>query len=469
MTSIGDAEWNDLRDRTRGHVLRPDDDGYDAARAMWNGIHDKHPAAVAQPTGVADVIACVRFVGEHGLPISVKGGAHGAAGKAVGDDALVVDLTRMRSVRVDPEQRTAVVQGGARLGDMDHETQAFGLATTGGIDSRTGVAGLTLGGGLGYLARKYGLALDNVIGLDVVTPGGELVHASEERHEDLFWALRGGGGNFGVVTAFHFQLHEVGPEVAVAQTYQPLSAGKETLAFYRDFMADAPDEMNCLPLIMRVPPVEPFPEENHGDICVALVVTHCGSVETGLDALQPVVDFGDPILSFSAPMQYTALQSAFDAGAPDGARYYGKSQFLAELPDEAIDAILAHVEPLPGSMSMIFLETMGGAINRVDPASTAFPHRDAAFNFTPFGGWEDPSQDDEVREWARELYEAVQPWSTGGVYLKPGAGRRGAGRRSVEAAPGPPAGDQEEVGPRRPLPGGAEYRARLKRRPPSAG
>lgn len=417
MTAIDASAWNDLRDRTRGDVLRPDDEGYDAARAIWNGMHDKRPAVVVQPTGVADVISCIRFVGEHDLPLSVKGGAHGGAGRAVVDGGLVIDLKRMRTVRADPEERTAVVQGGARLGDMDHETQAFGLATTGGIDSRTGVAGLTLGGGLGHLARKYGLALDNVIGFDVVTAAGQLVHASNERHEDLFWALRGGGGNFGVVTAFHFRLHEVGPEIAVAQTYQPFSAGQETLAFYRDFMENAPDEINCLPLIMRVPPAEPFPGEHHGDICVALIVTHCGPVETGLAALQPVVDFGDPILSFSNGMAYTALQSAFDAGAPDGARYYGKSQFLAELPDDAIDAILNRVEPLPGSMSMIFLETMGGAINRVDPARTAFPHRDAACNFTPFGGWEDPSQDDEIRQWARELYQAVQPWSTGGVYL----------------------------------------------------
>lgn len=417
MSLSDDSAWNDLRVRTRGRVLRPGDEGYDAARAMWNGAHDKNPAVVVQPTGVADVISCVRFAGEQDLSLSVKGGGHGGAGRAIVDDGLVIDLTMMRSVRVDPDQRTAVVQGGARLGDMDHETQAFGLATTGGIDSRTGVAGLTLGGGLGHLARKYGLALDNLIGLDVVTAAGELVHPSEESHKDLFWAQRGGGGNFGVVTAFHFRLHEVGPEIAVAQTYQPFPAGKETLAFYRDFMEDAPDEMNCLPLIVRVPPVEPFPEAQHGNICVALVVTHCGPVETGLDALQPVVDFGDPIASFSDSMPYTALQSAFDAGAPDGARYYGKSQFLSKLPDEAIDAILTRVEPLPGPMSMIFLETMGGAINRVDPASTAFPHRDAACNFTPFGGWEDPSQDHEIKQWARELYEAVQPWSTGGVYL----------------------------------------------------
>ncbi|MDX1659031.1 MAG: FAD-binding oxidoreductase [Nitriliruptorales bacterium] len=417
MTSIDDAAWNGLGERIRGAVLRAGDEGYDTARAMWNGTNDKHPAAVVQPTGAADVIACLHFVREHGLPVSVKGGGHGGAGKAVVDDGLVIDLDRMRSVSVDPERRIAVVQGGARLGDMDHETQAFGLATTGGIDSRTGVAGLTLGGGLGYLARKYGLALDNVIGYDVVTADGELVHASGERNEDLYWALRGGGGNFGVVTAFHFQLHEVGPEITVAQNYQPFSAAKEALAFYRDFMEQAPDEVNCLPLIMRVPPAEPFPEEYHGDVCVALVVTHCGELEEGREALQPVVEFGDPILAFADAMPYTALQAAFDEGAPDGARYYGKSQFLSELPDEAIDAILAHVDPLPGPMTMIFFETMGGAINRVAPDATAFPHRDAAYNFTPFGGWEDPSQDDEIKQWARDLYEVVQPWSTGGVYL----------------------------------------------------
>lgn len=401
----------------RGEVLRPSDADYDDARSLWNGMIDRRPGLIARCRGPADVLACVRFARERDLPLSVKGGGHGAPGRAVVDDGLVIDLGPMRSVLVDPVARRARVQAGARLGDLDHETQAFGLATTGGVDSRTGVAGLTLGGGLGHLARKHGLALDNVLGLDVVTADGEFVRASEEENPDLFWALRGGGGNFGVVTTFDFRLHEVGPQLAVAQAYHPFDSAYEALSFYREFMSEAPDEINCLPLIMRVPPVAPFPEEQHGRLTVALVVTHAGDPDEGRRALEPVVEFGDPILAFVDAMPYTALQSAFDAGAPDGARYYAKSQFLRELPDAAIDAIIGKVERLPGPLSMVFLETMGGAIGRVDPAATAFPHRTAAYNFSIQGGWVDPADDDEVMAWCRDFHAALTPWSTGGVYV----------------------------------------------------
>lgn len=408
---------DDLDQQIRGEVITPSGSDYDEARSTWNGMVDHNPALIARCRGTADVMAAVRFARTHDLPLSVKGGGHGFGGAAIRDNGLVIDLHHMRSVLVDPESRVARVQAGARLGDMDHETQAFGLATTGGVDSRTGVAGLTLGGGLGHLARHHGLALDNVIGLDVVTADGELVRADEDQNKDLFWALRGGGGNFGAVTTFHFQLHQVGPSIAVAQSFHPFAASGEALRFFRDFVSDAPDAIGFLGMFMRVPPAVPFPSEHHGEPALAFIVAHSGDLHDGLKTLQPIADFGDPILSFVDEMPYVALQSSFDAGAPDGMRYYGKSQFLAELPDEAIDTVVDNFEPAPEEMPMVFFESMGGAINRVDRDATAFPHRDAFTNFAAQAGWSDPADDAAIIQWCRELNAKMRPWSTGGVYL----------------------------------------------------
>ena len=406
-----------LENALRGDLILPGEPAYDEARAVWNGMIDRRPALIVRCNGAADVRAAVNFAREHDLSLSVRAGGHNVAGKAVCDDGLVLDVSPMRAVQVNPDAQTARVEPGATWGDFDGEAQSFGLATTGGVDSRTGVAGLTLGGGIGYLARKHGLAIDNLLAVDVVTADGELRRASEHKNEDLFWALRGGGGGVGVVTGFEFQLHEVGPDVQVAQSYLPFADARGALTFYRDLMAEAPDELACYAMILRVPPVEPFPVAHHGEITVALVACYAGALADGESVLGPLQSYGEPILNFVQPMPYTVLQQSFDAGTPDGERYYYKSQYLAELTDEAIDAIVAQVEPLPGPYTIVGLEPLGGAIARVEATETVFANRDALFNFSVWGGWSDPADDEQIISWTRTFHEAMMPYGTGGAYL----------------------------------------------------
>ncbi|WP_222708383.1 FAD-binding oxidoreductase [Alkalisalibacterium limincola] len=379
--------------------------------------HDRSPAGADRPLQSAeDVVAAVNFAREEGLRPTMRGGAHGVAGHAVCDNGLMIDLSLMNSVTVDPAARVARVGPGAVLGDMDAATQKHGLATTGGVDSRTGVAGLTLGGGMGWLARSFGLALDNLIALEVVTADGQHRSASNDENPDLFWALRGGGGRFGVVTAFEFQLHKVGPEVAMAQVFHPGSDAAGALRFFRDYMAKAPDQVGAGAMVMTVPPVEPFPEDHHGKTAVALVGCYSGAMEEGMQVLQGIREYGNPILDVLTPIPYADLQQSFDQATPEGARYYWKSQYLSELSDEAIDTLVTHMESLPGPFTTIAFECMGGAISRVDPAETAFPHRKAPFNFGVWAGWAEPEYDDIAIGWTRKLHEAMTPYSTGGVY-----------------------------------------------------
>ena len=377
---------------------------------------DRYPAVIVQPIGAADVMTAVDFVREHDIAFSVKGGGHNLAGKGVCDDGLTIDLSRMDSVRVDPDSKTATVGPGARWGDFDHEAQAHSLATTGGVDSRTGVAGLTLGGGYGWLARAHGLACDNLVGADVVTADGDLVHASPDENPDLFWGLRGGGGNFGIVTSFEYQLHEVGPEVLTAQVFHPYDDAADVLRFYRDFVAEAPDEVTCNAFVLHVPPEPPFPEEYHGQNTVGLVACYAGEPEAGRSALEPLGTAGDPIFGVVDTMPYTALQQNFDDGFPDGARFYGKSAFLEGFTDEVIETVVSHTETMPGPYTGVWVESWGGAIGGVDTAATAFPHRDAPFNLGMQAGWEDPDADDEMIAWTRALHEAVAPYTTDRVY-----------------------------------------------------
>ena len=412
-----DTATEHLAGRLRGPLLRPGDEGYDNARALFNGMIDRRPALIARCTGAADVISCVNVARETRLPIAVKAGGHGVAGKALCDDGLVIDLSAMNAVNVDPEAGIARVQAGAQLGDLDHEAQAFGLATPAGIHSRTGVAGLALGGGTGHLSRAFGITADNLIAADIVTADGRLLRASEQSHPDLFWALRGGGGNFGVVTQFEFRLHPVGPEVASAQVYHPFDDAERVLRRYRDFVRTAPNEIGCACLILRVPPVDPFPEARHGQLTVLLLATYAGDAQAGHRALQPLLEGGDPIFSDLSTIPFTALQSAFDDGFPDGARYYWKAHFLRDLPDEAIAAFIANVAPMPGDYSACGFEAMGGAVNQVVSDATAFPHRNAAFSIGIFGGWARPDEDAAGIAWARELHAALAPYSTGGVYV----------------------------------------------------
>lgn len=401
----------------RGRLTQPDDPEYDRARTLWNGMIDRRPALVASCEGIADVIACVDFARRHELPIRVRGGGHGVAGTALCDGGLVVDLSPMHDVHVDPKERTARVGGGATWGKVDHETQAFGLAVTGGVDSRTGVGGLTLGGGIGYLARSCGLTIDNLLSAEVVLADGSAVIANGSEHPDLYWALRGGGGGLGVVTSFEFRLHPVGPEVMTAQVFHPLDGAAEALRFYRDFIAAAPDEVACYPLFVTVPPVDPFPAEHHGRTALVLVACHAGSLEAGEEALAPLESFGEPFFSSVAPMAYATLQSSFDAAAPDGGRFYWKAHYVDEISDALIDDLVERVDPLPGPYTVVFMECLGGAVARVAPEATAFPHRDARFTLGLSTGWAEAANDDAAIAWTRSLFEATAPHATGGVYV----------------------------------------------------
>jgi FAD/FMN-containing dehydrogenase len=406
-----------LEESLRGNLIRPDSPEYDEARAVWNGMIDRQPAMIAKCKGSADVRAAVNYAREHQLSVTVKAGGHNVAGKAILDDALVIDVSPMSSVEIDRSAQTATVGSGAKWADVDRETQAFGLATTGGVDSRTGVAGLTLGGGMGYLARKHGLTIDNLSCVSIVTADGELRRASEKENPDLFWALRGGGGGVGVVTSFEFQLHELGPDVMVAQVFHPFEDARSVLAFYRDFMAEAPNELSCYAMVVHVPPVDGFPEAFHNQMAVALVACYAGSVADGEAVLAPLQSFGSPILCLCEPMPYVSLQQSFDAGTPDGMRYYYKSQYLDALGDDAIEAIVNHVEPLPGEFTIIGIEPMGGAIAEVEPTATAFPHRQAAYNFSVWAGWSDSGDDDEIIEWVQKVHTAMSPHARKGAYL----------------------------------------------------
>ncbi|WP_227133659.1 FAD-binding oxidoreductase [Halorubellus salinus] len=411
-----DQAISDFAATFRGTVISPDDEGYDEARTVWNGMIDERPALVAQCAGPADVIASVNFAREHEYAISVKGGGHNIAGRAVKDDAFVIDLSRMKSVRVDPDARTARVEPGVVLQELDHETQAFGLATPAGYNSTTGVAGLTLGGGWGWLSRKHGLTVDNLISADVVTADGELVHASENENPDLFWGLRGGGGNFGVVTSFEFQLHEVGPTVLSGPIVHPFDDARAVLSAYRDFTADAPNEATVWCVIRHAPPLEFIPEEWHGRKVLILAAFYAGEMAEGERVLQPLRDVGDPIADAIGPHPYTGWQQAFDGLAPAGNRHYWKSHNFDELTDEMIETFVEYGGTIPTPETEIAIPNLGGAMNERPVDSTAYPHRNFEFTMVLHTQWTDPEQDEECIAWAREMHEAMTPHATGGVY-----------------------------------------------------
>lgn len=418
MTHSEETAIENLRDGLRGLLLRPGEPGYAEAATPWNGRFEAGAALVARCAGTADVMTAVGFAREQGVPLAVRSGGHDYAGNWAAEGAFLIDLSGMNAVRIDPRSRRAWVQPGATVGGFDHEAQAFGLATTTVTVSVVGVAGSTLGGGTGHLSRRHGLALDNLVSADLVTADGELVRASEEENPDLFWALRGGGGNFGVVTGLEFRLHEVGPQVMGMQIFHPFEAAHDLFRLHREVMADAPGELNCYPMVLRVPPEEPFPEEQHGKLTVALIGCWAGPVEDGTDALAPFTEFGDPFLSAVQPMPYTALQQSFDAGmAPKGKRWYTKAHYLDTLTDEAIDVFVEHASTMPGAFSTAYLEPLGGAIGEVAPSATAFPHRTADYGVHVFPGWSDPADDEEMMRWAREFHEALAPHATGGTYV----------------------------------------------------
>jgi FAD/FMN-containing dehydrogenase len=407
----------------RGRVVQPGDDVYDDARAIWNGLIDRRPALIVECTGAADVVDSVNFAREHGLVLSVRGGAHNVAGNAVNDGGLVIDLSQMNGVHVDPAARTVRVQGGATWGDCDRETQLFGLAVPGGVVSTTGIAGLTLHGGVGHLRRKYGLSLDSLLSVDIVTADGQLRRADSSENEDLFWAVRGAGSNFGVVTSFEFQAHPVGPMVMVGAIFYPLDQARQVLRAWRDYMATAPDELSSLALCWSVPPGEPFPAETHGAPVLAIAGVYSGSVEDGEPVVQPLRELGEPLVDLSGPWPWLGLQSGFDPLFPKGGLYYWKSRAVAELTEAAIDDIADWGARRPSPLTDITVWHHGGAMSRVPESETAYGGRDATFLVTGEVSWTDPAQSDEAIAWGREFWSAMGEHSTGGLYLNfPGFG-----------------------------------------------
>lgn len=399
-----------LRASLRGALLLPQDAGYDEARAVWNGMIDRRPAAIVQATGNADVIAGVNFAREEGLPVCVKGGGHSAAGNAVADDALMLDLSQMNAVHVDPDTRRARVQGGATWGIFDRECQVYGLASTGGVISTTGVGGLTLGGGLGYLMGSYGLAIDNLVSADVVTADGSVVRASADQNADLFWAIRGGSGNFGVVTSLEFNLHPVGPIVYGGIAAWPLAQGRDVIALYKQVTDAASDELTAFLAFGGAP-------DGSGNLLAIAIPMHTGPLDAAERELKPLKDFGPPIMDVLGPIPYAAQQSMLDAGFPKGAQVYWKSTFLRELPPEAMDVVISKAEQIPVPTCNIVLEHFHGAVNRVPGDATAFAERGAAYNVAIIGVWHDKADAERCIAWARGVYDALQPWSTGSVYV----------------------------------------------------
>jgi FAD/FMN-containing dehydrogenase len=404
----------------RGELVTADHPAYDTARAVWNGAVDRRPRLIARCTGTADVAAAVRYAREAGLEIAVRGGGHNVAGTAVCDDGIVIDLAGMRSVSVDPAGRTARVQGGALWGDVDHEAQAHRLATTGGIVSHTGVAGLTLGGGIGFLMRKFGLAVDNVLAAEVATADGTIVTASTDEHPDLFWALRGGGGNFGVVTEFRFALHPLGPTVLAGPVFWAADDTTDVLRAYRDFVADAPDELGTVIRLGTIPPLPAIPVELHWRPAVAVACCYAGAIEDGERVLRPLRRFAEPLADLLGTTAYVDFQGGLDSTVPHGWHYYWKGTTLPSLTDDAIAVIARHAYTAGSPRSYAAIFHMGGAVARVPGDATAFAGRDVGHNMSIDGAWL-PDESGQHREaetaWARRFFNALQPHRAGGVYV----------------------------------------------------
>jgi len=406
-----------LRASLRGSLLLPTDPGYDVARTLWNSMIDRHPAAIVRPAGAADVIQTVRFAREHRVLLAVKGGGHNIAGKAACDDGLMLDLAAMRSVRVDPVAQRARVEPGALLADFDRETQAFGLSTPTGINSTTGMAGLTLGGGFGWQSRKRGLTIDNLVGVDVVLASGELVQANAERNSDLFWALRGGGGNFGIVTSFEYRLHPLGPEVLAGLVVYPLDQAHAVFEGYRRFTANAPHEMTAWLVLRQAPPLPFLPPAMHGKEVVVVAFCWIGEIDRGNELAARLRSFGKPAGEQIGPMPFAAWQTAFDPLLAPGARNYWKSHDFKALNGDVERIVCDAILRLPSGECEAFIGHLGGAVNRVPAGETAYPHRDVEFVINVHTRWREPRDDARCIGWARGLFDALTPHATGGVYV----------------------------------------------------
>jgi FAD/FMN-containing dehydrogenase len=406
-STLGASVVDTFKKSLRGALLQPGDEGYEEARKVWNGMTDKRPALIVQCAGVADVINAVNLARDNRLLVAVRGGDHSVAGHSVCEGGIMIDLSQMKSVRVDHANRTARAEGGARWRDFDHETQAFGLATTGGTNSDTGIGGLTLGGGLGWLAGKYGLTCDNLLSADVVTADGRLVTASSSENADLFWGLRGGSGNFGVVTSFEYQLHQVSTVLA-GMVVHPFARAREVLRFYSDFSSRIPDEVNTICALLSTP---------EGEKVVAIAVCYNGSIDRGEEVLRPLREFGPPLADHIGPMPYGVLQTMLDASFPRGRQYYWKAHLIEHISNAAIDVIVKYFAEVPTPFTGLFFQQLGNAANRVGPHETAFSHRDALYDFLMLAGWETPSDAERSIEWTRRVYDEMLPSLHAGIYV----------------------------------------------------
>ncbi|OCP15093.1 FAD-binding oxidoreductase [Ensifer sp. LC163] len=416
-TTIAAAAIEALAGRLRGRVLNAGDASYDEARTIWNGMIDRRPGLIVQCAGAADVVNAVRFAAENQLLVAVRGGGHNIAGNAVCDGGLMIDLTPMKSVRVDATTKRAWVEPGATLADVDKETQAFRLVLPTGINSTTGIAGLALGGGFGWSTRKFGLTLDNLLSADVATAGGELVRVSPTEHRDLFWGLRGGGGNFGVVTAFEFALHELGPEVLAGLVVHPFADAESVLRQYRQALEAAPDELTCWVVMRQAPPLPFLPQEWHGKEILVLAMCYCGDPVAGEKATAGLRAIGKPIADVVGPNPFVGWQQAFDPLLVPGARNYWKSHDFMELSDAAIGVLLDAIRQLPGPECEIFIAHVGGAAGRVAVEETAFPQRSSHFVMNVHARWREPAMDQACIGWARRLFEATKPYAAGTAYI----------------------------------------------------
>jgi FAD/FMN-containing dehydrogenase len=417
MKRVQAAAVEELKRGLAGDVLRPGDGDYESARRIWNAMIDKRPALILRCAATSDVVRGVNFARNNAIELAVRGGGHNIAGNAVCDDGVVIDLSRMKAATVNPAARRVTIEAGATLADIDAATQAHGLATPLGINSTTGVAGLTLGGGFGWLSRKYGMTIDNLESAEVVTAAGEVVRANAAEHPDLFWALRGGGGNFGVVTRFEFRLHPVGPEVLSGLIVFSLAEAKQVLQGYREFVAKAPEDLSVWALLRLAPPLPFLPPEVHGKGIVALPLLYAGDPKEGARLIDPLRAIGTPIGEHVGVQAYAAWQQAFDPLLTAGARNYWKSHNLTALDDGLLDVVIDYAGRLPSPQCEIFLAALGGATARPVRDSAAYPHRDTRFVMNVHGRWESSAEDERGIGWARGFFDASAPFASGGVYV----------------------------------------------------
>jgi FAD/FMN-containing dehydrogenase len=417
MATLLNETIEGLKTKVKGHVVLPNDPNYDEVRAIWNGMIERRPAVVVQCADTNDVTHVISWARENGLEISIRGAGHNIAGNAVCDNGVMIDLSTMINVRVDAEKKRAYVEPGATLGDFDQVVQTQGLATPVGINSTTGIAGLTLGGGFGWLTRKYGMTIDNLVSAEVVTAAGKKIRASENENPDLFWAIRGGGGNFGVITEFEFELHPVGPEILAGLIVFPISQAKQVLIEYRKFVESIPEELNVWVVLRKAPPLPFLPESVHDKEVVIMPVFYTGDIAEGEKLIKPLRSFGDAYGEHIGVQPYVEWQQAFDPLLTRGARNYWKTHNFTELSDGALDTLIEFADKLPTSQCEIFIALIAGAPNRIASDATAYFHRDVKFVLNVHARWDDAEQDEMCIAWARQFFQASAPYASAGAYV----------------------------------------------------